>query len=63
VHGITDEQQSKKELLVDWFTKQKVEDELISGNLGDAMATLVRHPKSQRGGAKRMAGPDLRETA
>lgn len=63
VHGITEEQQSKKELLVDWFTKQKVEGELISGNLGDAMATLIRLPQSQRGGAKRMAGPDLRETA
>ena len=62
VHGITEEQQSKKELLADWFTKQKVEGELISGNLGDAMATLIRLPQSQRGGAKRMIGPDVRET-
>lgn len=60
-HAITHEHQSKKDLLVDWFTKQKVEGEFISGNLGDAMATLIRLPQSQRGGAKRMIGPDLRE--
>jgi hypothetical protein len=62
VHGITDEHQSKKELLVDWYKEQAIEEEPISKNLAEAMATLVRHPKSQRGGAKRMIGPDLRET-
>lgn len=62
VHGITAEHQSKKDLLVDWYMKQKVDDELLSNNLADSMATLIRLPQSQRGGAKRMVGPDLRDT-
>lgn len=61
VHGITDEHQSKKEALVAWYREQEIEGEQISTNLADAMATLIRLPQSQRGGAKRMIGPDLRE--
>jgi hypothetical protein len=63
VHGISDEYQSKKELLVAWYRQHQIEGEQISTNLADSMATLIRLPQSQRGGAKRMAGPDLRETA
>ena len=62
VHGITAEHQGKKDLLVDWYLEQKIDDEPLSKNLADAMATLIRLPQSQRGGAKRMTGPDLRET-
>lgn len=62
VHGITAEHQGKKDLLVDWYLEQKIDDEPLSKNLADAMATLIRLPQSQRGGAKRMIGPDLRET-
>jgi hypothetical protein len=40
---------------------QEVEGEPISKNLADAMATLIRLPSSQRGGAKRVEGPDLRK--
>ena len=61
VHGITDEHQSKKEALVAWYREQEINGEQISTNLADAMATLIRLPQSQRGGAKRMIGPDLRE--
>lgn len=61
-HGITAEHQSKKDLLVDWYTQHKIDDEPLSNNLAEAMATLIRLPQSQRGGAKRMIGPDLRET-
>jgi hypothetical protein len=45
--------QGKKELLADWFREQTVEGEPVSQNLADAMATLIRLPASQRGGAKR----------
>lgn len=58
--GITAERQEKKECLVDWFLEQQVEGEFISKNLADPMATLIRLPSAQRGGAKRMTGPDLR---
>jgi hypothetical protein len=51
---ITEERQPKKDNLVDWFRAQKVEGEILSENLASAMATLVRLPSSQRGGAKRM---------
>jgi hypothetical protein len=61
-HGITAEHQSKKELLVDWYMQQRIDDEPLSNNLAEAMATLIRLPHSQRGGAKRLIGPDLRET-
>jgi hypothetical protein len=53
---ITEENQPKKELLVDWFREQTVEGEPISENLASAMATLVRLPASQRGGARRAGG-------
>jgi hypothetical protein len=46
--------QDKKELLVEWFRNQAVDGEPVSQNLADAMATLIRMPASQRGGAKRI---------
>lgn len=52
--AITEERQPKKDNLVDWFRSQKVEGEILSDNLASAMATLVRLPSSQRGGAKRI---------
>jgi hypothetical protein len=58
--GITPETQGKKECLVDWFLEQQVEGEAVSNKLADAMATLIRLPAAQRGGAKRVLGPDLR---
>jgi hypothetical protein len=60
--GLTDRNQSKKENLSDWFFARTIEGEPISRNLADAMATLVRLPTAQRGGAKRVIGPDLRQT-
>lgn len=51
---ISDVHQPKKDNLVDWFRSQKIEGEPLSENLASAMATLVRLPASQRGGAKRM---------
>ena len=60
--GITDQRQEKKDCLVDWFLDHEVEGEPISRNLAEAMATLVRLPAAQRGGAKRVLGPDLRQT-
>jgi hypothetical protein len=50
---ISTRNQDKKELLVDWFRGQAVDGEPVSQNLADAMATLIRMPASQRGGAKR----------
>lgn len=58
--GITAKSQEKKDCLVDWFLTQQVEGEPVSRNLADAMATLIRLPSAQRGGAKRVLGPDLR---
>ena len=52
--AITEERQPKKDNLVEWFRAQIVEGEPLSENLASAMATLVRLPSSQRGGAKRM---------
>jgi len=46
---------------VDWFLEQPIEGEPVSHNLADAMATLIRLPSAQRGGAKRMHGLDLRQ--
>jgi hypothetical protein len=60
--GITVTSQEKKDCLVDWFLKQRIEDEPISKHLADAMATLVRLPSAQRGGAKRVLGPNLQQT-
>ncbi len=59
--GLTDQRQEKKEVLSDWFRSQQIEGERISKNLADAMATLIRLPSAQRGGAKRVLGPDLRQ--
>jgi len=59
--GISAQSQEKKECLSDWFVEQRVEGEPLSRNLADAMATLVRLPSAQRGGAKRVIGPDLRQ--
>lgn len=59
--GLTDSNQGKKELILEWFLAQHVEDEPISNKLADAMATLIRLPSAQRGGAKRMVGQDLRQ--
>jgi len=50
---ITQRDQCKKELIADWFRQQSIEGEQLSQNLADAMATLIRLPSSQRGGAKR----------
>ena len=61
-YGLTATHQDKKESLVAWFLEQKIDDEPRSKNLADAMATLIRLPQSQRGGAKRMIGLDVRET-
>ena len=58
---LTPENQSKKENLLDWILTQQVEGEPVSNKLADAMATLVRLPSAQRGGAKRVIGPDLRK--
>jgi hypothetical protein len=60
--GITAETQGKKDCLVDWFLEQEIEGEPLSNKLADAMATLIRVPSAQRGGAKRVRGPDLRQT-
>ena len=60
--AITPEDQGKKDCLVDWFLEQQIEGEPVSNKLADAMATLIRLPSAQRGGAKRVLGPDLRQT-
>lgn len=59
--GLTDDYQSKKENLSDWFFGKQIEGEPISRNMANAMATLIRLPSAQRGGAKRVLGPDLRQ--
>lgn len=53
--GLTDLRQEKKEVLSDWFRTQRIDGEPVSRNLADAMATLIRPPAAQRGGAKRVA--------
>ena len=58
--GLNAENQGKKECLLDWFLEQQVEGEPVSNKLADAMATLIRLPSAQRGGAKRVLGPDFR---
>lgn len=50
---MTPQRQQKKETLVAWFLEQEVDGEPVSDNLASAMATLVRLPSSQRGGARR----------
>jgi hypothetical protein len=61
--GISPGNQGKKECLMDWFLEQQIDGEPVSNKLADAMATLIRLPSAQRGGAKRVLGPDLRQTA
>ena len=51
--SLSDTHQEKKEVLVEWFRDQWVDGAQISGNLATAMATLVRLPSAQKGGAKR----------
>jgi hypothetical protein len=58
--SLSEARQEKKDSLYEWFRAQEVDGELVSGNLCDAMATLIRLPGAQRGGAKRQTGPDLR---
>lgn len=60
--GLTALRQEKKEVLSDWFRTQQIAGVPISNNLADSMATLIRLPSAQRGGAKRAMGPDLRRT-
>ena len=60
--GISPGNQGKKECLMDWFLEQRIEGEPVSNKLADAMATLIRLPSAQRGGAKRVLGLDLRQT-
>jgi hypothetical protein len=52
---MTPQRQQKKETLVAWFLEQEIDGEPVSDNLASAMATLVRLPSSQRGGARRTA--------
>jgi hypothetical protein len=48
---------SKKENLSDWFFEKRIEGEPISRNIAKSMATLIRLPTAQRGGAKRTPKP------
>ena len=51
--AITPQRQEKKESLAAWFRAQKAEGKFVSSNLANSMATLIRLPTAQRGGAKR----------
>lgn len=53
---LSETRQEKKDVLVMWFRGQEIDGEPVSENLANAMATLVRLPASQRGGAKRASG-------
>lgn len=59
---LTERHQEKKEVLSDWFRTQRVEGNVVSKNLADSMATLVRLPSAQRGGSKRVPTPPLRKS-
>jgi hypothetical protein len=59
--GLCEERQEKKECLFEWFVSKHVDGKRVSNNLADAMATLIRLPRSQHGGSKRVEGPDLRQ--
>ena len=50
VLDIRSEQQSKKNVLVDWFMQQEVAGRPITRNMAKMMATLTRLPEAQRGG-------------
>lgn len=58
--GLSASNQCKKENLSDWFAEQRIDGERISRNIADSMATLIRLPSAQRGGARRVPTPDLR---
>ena len=58
---MSEARQEKKDSLYEWFRAKQVEGEPVSRNLCDAMATLIRLPSAQRGGARRVIGPDLRQ--
>lgn len=55
--SLSDTRQEKKDVLVNWFLDKRINDAPLSKNLADAMATLVRLPSAQRGGAKRSFPP------
>ena len=55
--NLSDTCQEKKDVLVDWFLSKPINDARLSRNLARAMATLVRLPSAQRGGAKRAFPP------
>jgi hypothetical protein len=59
--SLSEARQEKKDSLYEWFRTREVDGELVSGNLCDAMATLIRLPGAQRGGARRQTVPDLRK--
>ena len=59
--SLSEVRQEKKDSLYEWFRTRQVDGEPVSGNLCDAMATLIRLPGAQRGGARRQTGPDLRK--
>jgi hypothetical protein len=59
--GLCEERQEKKESLFEWFVSKHVDGKPVSNNLADAMSTLIRLPRSQHGGSKRVEGPDLRQ--
>lgn len=49
---ISDSHQLKKEEIVEWFLKQKIDGAAISKNAAENMATFVRLPESRKGGNK-----------
>jgi hypothetical protein len=51
--GISNDNQVKKEMLLNWLMQQKIGDRHLTRNIADSMATLVRLPESQRGGNKK----------
>ena len=51
--GITDDNQPKKDAVLEWFRRQRVDGRSLSENLSEVMATIVRKPEMQRGGAQR----------
>lgn len=59
---LTERHQEKKEVLSDWFRSKLVDGDQVSSNLAHSMATLIRLPSAQRGGAKRVPTPTFRKT-
>lgn len=52
-NGITEKNQDKKKTLTEWFVAQSTTDLPVSGNLANAMASLIRTPESAKGGNKK----------